>query len=198
MPASTAFAPRKRPTQVRSTATVGVILETAARILEAEGLEGFTTNAVAARAGVSVGSLYQYFPGKAALAAALIERETASLLEDVLRAEALGGFERSLDAMIAAAITYHMRRPALSRVLDFIEDGLPPEVRPSSSALFTAAIVRVLSRRLKQPAASEAGGDLLAIMRGVCDFAGARGGDDGTALRRRLHRAVYGYLRGMA
>ena len=147
---------------------------------------------------MSVGSLYQYFPGKAALSAALIERETTPLLEEVLKAEALGGFERSLDAMIAAAVAHQMKRPALARVLDFIETGLPPEVRPSTGAQFSAAIVRVLSRRLKPPLASEAGGDLMAIVRGVCDYASERGEKDAPALRRRLHRAVYGYLRGLS
>ena len=53
---------RKVPAQARSQETVTVILEASARILEADGLRGFNTNAIAERAGVSVGSLYQYFP----------------------------------------------------------------------------------------------------------------------------------------
>jgi hypothetical protein len=52
--------------------TVNVILEASARILELEGLRGFNTNTVAAKAGVSVGSLYQYFPNKDAILVALI------------------------------------------------------------------------------------------------------------------------------
>jgi AcrR family transcriptional regulator len=67
--------PRKRPRQQRSEATVDAILEAAARILEGAGLNAVTTNAVAEHAGVSIGSLYQYFPGKTALLAELIRRE---------------------------------------------------------------------------------------------------------------------------
>src|SRR5262245_13367385 len=63
---------RKAPEQARSKATVNVILEASARILESGGLRGFNTNAVAAKAGVSIGSLYQYFPNKDAILLALL------------------------------------------------------------------------------------------------------------------------------
>src|SRR5580693_9422657 len=63
---------RKVPAQARSQETVTVILEASARILESGGLRGFNTNAIAAKAGVSVGSLYQYFPNKDAIVLALI------------------------------------------------------------------------------------------------------------------------------
>lgn len=72
----TPLQPRNVPTQPSSEETVAVIIEAAAQVLEADGLDGFNTNAVARRAGVSIGSLYQYFPGKDALTAALIRRET--------------------------------------------------------------------------------------------------------------------------
>src|SRR5271168_5411173 len=64
---------RKAQGQARSKETVNVILEASARILEADGLRGFNTNAVADKAGVSVGSLYQYFPNKDAILLALIK-----------------------------------------------------------------------------------------------------------------------------
>ena len=66
--------PRKRPRQERSQATVDTLLEATARVLVREGFDGLTTNGVAQHAGVSIGSLYQYFPNKEALVAALIER----------------------------------------------------------------------------------------------------------------------------
>ena len=78
--------PRKSPEQSRSTETVRTILEGAARVLEERGLDGYTTNAVAERAGVSIGSVYQYFPGKEALTAALVARETGPLIEAVRKA----------------------------------------------------------------------------------------------------------------
>ena len=67
---------RKIPRQKRAAETVDVILEAAAQLLERDGLEGFTTNAVAERAGVSIGAVYRYFPNKRALMHALAERES--------------------------------------------------------------------------------------------------------------------------
>ena len=61
---------RKTPPQKRSADTVAVIVEAAARVVELNGFEGFNTNAVAEGAGVSIGSLYQYFPSKDALPSA--------------------------------------------------------------------------------------------------------------------------------
>jgi AcrR family transcriptional regulator len=63
------LAPRKLPRQQRARATCEAILEAAAHIIGREGLAGFNTNAVAERAGVSIGSLYQYFPNKDSLMA---------------------------------------------------------------------------------------------------------------------------------
>jgi AcrR family transcriptional regulator len=62
-----ALAPRKRPTQARSTQLVADLLEAAIRVLRRDGAHRFTTIRVAAEAGVSVGSLYQYFPNKQAI-----------------------------------------------------------------------------------------------------------------------------------
>ena len=66
--------PRKKPAQARSRATVEAILEAATRILRDQGLADLTTNRVAERAGVSVGSLYQYFPSREAILAELVRR----------------------------------------------------------------------------------------------------------------------------
>ena len=66
--------PRKEPRQQRARATVDAILLAAAHILKTEGFERATTNRIAERAGVSIGSLYQYFPNKGAVVAALRER----------------------------------------------------------------------------------------------------------------------------
>jgi AcrR family transcriptional regulator len=73
--------PRKKPRQERSRATVEAILEAAAHILVAHGFEDTTTRQVAERAGVSIGSLYQYFPSKEALITALVERQVQRVLD---------------------------------------------------------------------------------------------------------------------
>ena len=74
------FHPRKQPVQSRSAETVDVILEATVRILERAGDGRFTTKEVAEVAGVSVGSLYQYFPNKQALASELVRRKMARLV----------------------------------------------------------------------------------------------------------------------
>src|SRR3569623_1094019 len=66
--------PRKYASQERSRATVAALVEATARILVAEGFDRASTNRIAEVAGVSIGSLYQYFPGKEALVLAVAER----------------------------------------------------------------------------------------------------------------------------
>jgi AcrR family transcriptional regulator len=65
---------RRTPRQARARMTVDSILEAAAQVLERAGPDGFNTNAVAERAGVSVGTLYQYFPDKDAILLAVARR----------------------------------------------------------------------------------------------------------------------------
>lgn len=75
---------RKMPRQSRARDTVEVVLEAAAQVLEMSGEAGFNTNAVAERAGVSIGALYRYFPDKAAILRALALRETEAHRDAVL------------------------------------------------------------------------------------------------------------------
>src|SRR3954462_6132142 len=80
---------RKRPQQARSSELVATILEAAVQVLAKEGAQRFTTARVAEKAGVSVGSLYQYFPNKAAILFRLQSdewRRTSTLLRDILAA----------------------------------------------------------------------------------------------------------------
>jgi len=70
---------RKTPKQARAEETVHTVLEAAAQVLQKEGEEAFTTNRIAERAGFGIGTLYQYFPNKAAIIAALAERERAAI-----------------------------------------------------------------------------------------------------------------------
>jgi AcrR family transcriptional regulator len=104
---------------------VHVILEAASRILETRGFAGYTTNAVAERAGVSIGSLYQYFPNKDALAAALIDREIVPLINALAGAAQTKSCKTGFDRLIDAAVAHQMRRPELARPLDFEERRLP-------------------------------------------------------------------------
>ena len=79
---------RKRPKQARANELIAAILEAAAQVLATEGAQRFTTARVAERAGVSVGSLYQYFPNKAAILFRLQSdewRQTSDLLSGILQ-----------------------------------------------------------------------------------------------------------------
>jgi AcrR family transcriptional regulator len=107
--------PRKAPRQARSRRTNEDLIEAAARVLAREGAAAFNTNRVAEAAGVSIGSLYQYYPNKAALLLALHERD----------AEASW---RELEALLSDARTAPLRR--LERlVLRFfeMETGAPDQ-----------------------------------------------------------------------
>lgn len=77
---------RRIPRQARAAETAAAILEGAAQILEANGLAGFTTNAVAERTGVSIGTLYQYFADKNAILLALAQQQVGLGLADIARA----------------------------------------------------------------------------------------------------------------
>jgi len=77
--------PRKSPVQARSAASVNAILEATIQVLLHVGKEQLTTTRVAARAGVSVGTLYQYFPNKSALLQAALKRHLAEVTDAVER-----------------------------------------------------------------------------------------------------------------
>lgn len=101
--------PRKRPTQERASATVDAILVASAHTFRERGFERASVNVIAARAGVSVGSLYQYYPSKEALLAALAERHTDDTLatlertfEEVARAPLEVAVRTIVERMVAA------------------------------------------------------------------------------------------------
>jgi AcrR family transcriptional regulator len=113
-------APRKKPRQQRSQATVDAILDATARVLCTTGYDRASTNRIAMAAGVSVGSLYQYFPSKEALVAALVERHTAqmtTLVKTKLAEVATAPLGVACRTMIAAMFEAHAVDPRLHKVL---------------------------------------------------------------------------------
>lgn len=94
---------RRTPRQARATETVASIVEAAAQILEKGGLAAFTTNAVAERAGVSIGTLYQYFTDKNALLIALARGEMEAALGEVGRA-LQGDGDSSVEGRVRAMV----------------------------------------------------------------------------------------------
>jgi AcrR family transcriptional regulator len=128
----TGLTPRKKPLQRRAQETVDAILEAAAQVFAAAGYDDGTTNRIAERAGVSIGSLYQYFPNKNALLVALVEREVESgmtRMESWLAEarSAPGDLQSLLLSFVAALVELHRANPELHRLL-FEEASHPPEL----------------------------------------------------------------------
>lgn len=175
------------------------ILEAAARIIERDGLDAVTTNAVATAAGVSVGSLYQYFPNRSAILAELTRRERALLKQGIGRVAARmqdGTLDEALKALVDVAVAHQMARPGLARALEFAEASLHLGVETQILADdMTASVARLLERH-GCPNATEAAGDLVAMAKGMIDAAGLAGESDSVAMSARVMRAALGYLRG--
>lgn len=129
---------RKQPQQARSSGLVAAILDAAVQVLAKEGAQRFTTARVAERAGVSVGSLYQYFPNKAAILFRLQSdewRRTSELLRDILADRAKPPLER-LRALVHAFIRSECEEAVIRGALD---DAAPlyrdaPEAQDARSA----------------------------------------------------------------
>jgi AcrR family transcriptional regulator len=112
--------PRKYASQERSRATVAALVEATARILVSEGFDKASTNRIAEVAGVSVGSLYQYFPSKEALVLAVIQRHNRDIMQVVGGAlDEVGGLpvDQAVRRLVAMAIEAHLVDPQLHCVL---------------------------------------------------------------------------------
>lgn len=111
---------RRRPRQLRAQHTVEAVLDAVARVLKREGISGVTTNRIAQVAGVSIGSVYQYFPDKHAIFLALRERHSdamARLFETKLLAHAGAPLDTLLTELLDAMIEAHALDPALHDLL---------------------------------------------------------------------------------
>ena len=187
--------PRKRARQSRSQATVAAIVEAAARILADGGLGAVTTNAVAKRAGVSVGSLYQYFPNREAILADLLRAKLTVLLREVEDACAASTFEQAVRRMLAALARSYIERPALAAALVSVETlvATDSEIADLRTRLGTATILFLRDNHVPEP--HLAARDIVALSRGMALAAGLAGERDLDALVARMERAVHGYLR---
>jgi AcrR family transcriptional regulator len=112
--------PRKSPVQARSTASVDAILKATVQVLLRVGKEKLTTTRVAARAGVSVGTLYQYFPNKSALLRAALRLHVDEVLAEVDKvcvAQRGEPVDQMAEALAVAFLAVKMRDPKKSRAL---------------------------------------------------------------------------------
>lgn len=138
---------RKQPQQARSAELVAAILEAAVQVLAKEGAQRFTTARVAEKAGVSVGSVYQYFPNKAAILFRLQSdewRETTGLLREILEDTSRPPLER-LRALIHAFVRSECEetgmRVALHDAAPLYRDAPEAQEDRHSSQLFIQAFM---------------------------------------------------------
>jgi AcrR family transcriptional regulator len=137
---SAAFEPRKTPVQQRSTVTVEAISEATIQVLLAVGLDRLTTTRVAERAGVSVGTLYQYYPNKQALLFAVLKVHSikvAEAVEHACRANRGAAVKILVAAVVEAFVNTKLERTDVSTAL------YAAAAEPQG-----AAIVRRLSKRV--------------------------------------------------
>ena len=189
--------PRKQARQARSRVTQTAIVEATARLLESQGRNGLTTNAIAERAGVSVGSLYQYFPNKEAILATLIRDKRQKLLKGMQQA-VLETQDASpadaVEALIRAGMMHQYERPTLAFEVEHIEQRLELADETAALAEEMAQLVLTTVRRLQPSAGLQEARDVVAITKGLINAAAMAGEPGGDALFTRARRAVLGYL----
>lgn len=194
--------PRKRPTQERSRQLVDAILEGATRILEERGRADFTTTAIAEIAGVSIGSLYQYFGSNDAIMAELVLREHERILArgtEAIDATQGMNIEDSVRFLIHAIARGKPSR-RLSKIIEEEEERLPrtPElieieaaIRANADAFFR----RLLTGRLPEARIEIATLDAFKISRGMFDGPQPAVDPDGIdALPERIVSVILGYF----
>jgi AcrR family transcriptional regulator len=150
--------PRKSPVQARSAASVDAILEATIQVLLTLGKERLTTTRVALRAGVSVGTLYQYFPNKSALLQAALKRhldEVADAVERVCREQKGNTLEHMATALINAFLEAKMRNAKTSVALYSVSSDVDgAKVVQQMGVRTTRAIVGMLASA-RQPLAKD-------------------------------------------
>lgn len=145
-----ATAPRRRPCQGRSVMTVDAILEASATLFARDGFDAASTTRIAEYAGVSVGSLYEYFPSKDALAAQLLKRHCDKMLKQFARSfkDANGqGIEKVAEALVDAVHSAYAVDTPLHRVL---LEQMGRVSKPHHISRVSLAIVDLLETALKE------------------------------------------------
>jgi AcrR family transcriptional regulator len=150
--------PRKSPVQARSAASVDAILDATIQVLLQVGKEQLTTTKVAFRAGVSVGTLYQYFPNKSALLQAALKRhleEVAEVFELTCKRQEGNSLREMGTALINEYLDAKMRNPKTSVALYSVSSDVDgASITRQMGTRFHKAIVRML-RTASDPLATD-------------------------------------------
>lgn len=194
---------RRSPKQERSRATVDAIIEAGTQVLGLRGWSVFTTNEVADRAGVSIGSLYQYFPNKLALIEAIRQRHFDDVLAVLRKAnESANELEQCFALLIRGLLSVHAAHPSLHRAL--LEEVPRSDGTIAAHADFesryldyyVALISRYRKRRNLKRLEIEAR-TLSAAIEGVVHQMAMNGLTDSSELSEELTRLACGYLKNL-
>jgi len=131
--------PRKQPSQARSTITVDAVIEATLQVLQREGYARLTTTRVAERAGVSIGSVYQYFPNRAALIAEVVRRHlmaVALAVDTAAAAHAGDALPRLIEAIVRAFLDAKCASVAITR-----------SIQPALADIGIETVVRSVTQR---------------------------------------------------
>lgn len=188
---------RKAPRQRRSQVMVDVILQAAARVLAKNGWSKFNTNEVARIAGVSIGSLYQYFPNKLALAEAIRQQHLDAILQ-VLAAATMeeGELIKRIERLVDGVIAVHLINPSLHRVL---LDEVPLSERSAHEDFeqrYAQFYRQFVEQNLQADAfrTSIAAKVLASAVEGVVHDASRRNELDSNELKQELQKLIHAYL----
>lgn len=200
-PPKSAVEPRKQPRQKRSAATVDIVFEATIQVLLAEGAQRLTTTRVAERAGVSVGTLYQYFPNKQSLLYAVLDRHLRRIGDSVeTAAKSMHGAPLAtmvatvVDAFVSAKLARIDEAKALYAVANDFDTAPLIKSTTQRSQAAVAAMLRSTEQRFADP-------PLAAFMMSAAMVGASRAMLEGGApakmlrqLRGQLESLCLGYL----
>jgi AcrR family transcriptional regulator len=198
------ISPRKMPLQKRSQAMVEIILEAATRVLAIESLAGFNTNRVAEVAGVSIGSLYQYFPNKSSLVSALIEHAQTELAESFEKlvcnivASCQNTLLQSLHEVAKLSIAQQYANPILAAALDHEEARLPVQnqIRATQERLLQSVseLFAHHQNELATDLPESCVRDCFTMTKALVEMEAGVNANPPADLEKRIVRALLGYL----
>ncbi|WP_205669590.1 TetR/AcrR family transcriptional regulator [Acinetobacter sp. MB5] len=189
--------PRKKPSQSRSRVTFNIILEAAARILESGGFNELNTNHVAEKAGVSIGSLYQYFPSKEALIVELLRQERDQLsyaIKEIIQNNKNVDLKTILNMIIKKSLDHQFNRPKLALSLEYASAFIGQDYEEMHFQHSLEEVMTDLLVQFQTPHSQKSARDIIALSKGMINVAAITGETDLENLQSRVKKAVYGYL----